>query len=83
MTTSGEEAGSSHLSRSSSSSSGRLTHPSVGLPISAWMKMADPAPGTTGPVLYRTTAKLGYATVSVHNASLSPPNGGASPHGTC
>src|SRR5579862_8287638 len=46
------------------------------------MKIAEPGPGTTGVVLYCTTAKLRYAVVSVQRDSLPPPNGGLCPQGT-
>ena len=59
MTTVGVSAGLIQRRSRSSSGSGMLTHPVVGLPVSAWMKIADPASGMTGSVLYSTTAKLG------------------------
>lgn len=43
MTMTGAAAGSSQRSTWSSSPRGRLTHPSVGLPVSAWRKMAEPS----------------------------------------
>ena len=76
MTIAGESLGLSQRSISSRSVNGTLTQPLVASPMSACTKMAEPANATTGAVLYSTTTKLGYAAVSVHNASLAPPNGG-------
>ena len=59
------------------------TQPFVGWPISTWMKIAEPRPGTAGEVLYSTKIRCEYARVERHSASLAPAKGGRVPHATC
>ena len=58
MTMTGCSAGFSHRSTASRSARGRETQPSVGAPVSACKKMADPY-GPAGGVLKSMTAKEG------------------------
>jgi hypothetical protein len=43
------------------------------------MKIAEPRPGTIGPVVYSITTKCTYARAGFQRASLSALNGGVAP----
>ncbi len=68
----GFAAGSSQRSNATRSDCGRLTHPSVELPLDWCRKMPDPRPGVAG-MLYRMTAKYVYCGLICHSGSLGPP----------
>ncbi len=51
ITTNGARPGRNQRSSRSSSTEGSATQPAVGEPVATWMKIAEPAPGTIGPVL--------------------------------
>ena len=57
--------------------------PIVGPPVCAWRKIPEPLPGTTGRMLYSTTARYGYGRGCCHIPSLPPANGGVVPQATC